>query len=47
MLFEVSPTDPAVLVAVTVLVALLGFAASGVPTLRAIRTDPMTALRSD
>ncbi len=47
MLFEVSPTDPVVLVVVTLLVAVLGFAASGVPTLRAIRTDPMTALRAD
>ncbi|MBK9547520.1 MAG: FtsX-like permease family protein [Gemmatimonadetes bacterium] len=43
-LFEISPTDPAVLGGVACLVALLGLLASGLPTLRAIRTDPVIAL---
>ncbi len=47
LLFEVSPTDPMVLVLVAVSVALLGLAASGVPTARAVRIDPVTALRGD
>ncbi len=46
-LFEISPTDPAVLGGVACLVALLGLLASGLPTLRAIRTDPVIALRAD
>jgi len=47
MLFEVSPTDPGVLGVVAVGVALLGLAASGVPTLRAVHVDPVVALRGD
>ena len=47
LLFEVSPTDPLVLAFVALGVAILGVAASGVPTARALRIDPVTALRGD
>ncbi len=47
LLFEVSPTDPAVLAGVVALVAALGVAASAVPTARAVRVDPVMALRGD
>jgi len=47
LLFEVSPTDPAVLAAVVVLVTALGLGASSVPTARAVRIDPATTLRGD
>jgi putative ABC transport system permease protein len=47
LLFEISPTDPAVLIAVPLLVIALGLAASSVPTARAVRIDPVTALRGD
>lgn len=47
LLFEVSPTDPLVLMVVALGVALLGLVASGVPTARAVRIDPVTALRGD
>jgi predicted permease len=46
-LFEVTPTDPAVLAAVSgVLLCAAGFAAY-VPTRRATRLDPMVALRAE
>ncbi|HMU61176.1 MAG TPA: ABC transporter permease [Gemmatimonadales bacterium] len=47
LLFEVSPTDPLVLALVALGVAILGLVASGVPTVRAVRVDPVTALRGD
>lgn len=46
-LFEVSPTDPAVLMVVVGLVAGLSLVATWVPTRRAVRIDPVIALRSD
>ena len=46
-LFEVSPTDPVVLATVTLGVLLLGLAASGLPTARAVRVDPASALRGE
>jgi predicted permease len=46
-LFEVSPTDPAVLMVVVGLVAGLSLVATWVPTRRAVRIDPVIALRAD
>ncbi len=46
-LFEVTPTDPATLAAVAGLLLLVALLAGLGPTRRALRADPMTALRSD
>jgi putative ABC transport system permease protein len=46
-LFEVTPTDPATLVAVSGVLLLVALIAGVGPTRRAIRIDPMTALRSE
>jgi putative ABC transport system permease protein len=46
-LFEVSPTDPATLLAVVAIVAAGGLLASYVPARRATRVDPMAVLRSE
>jgi len=46
-LFEVTPTDPATLVAVAGVLLLVAFIAGFAPTRRAMRVDPMTALRSE
>ena len=45
VLYEVSPLDPLVLVGVSALLALSGLAASIVPARRAMRVDPIIALR--
>jgi ABC-type lipoprotein release transport system permease subunit len=47
LLYEVSPTDPAVLTATCTGVFVVAAAASVVPALRALRIDPMVALRTD
>jgi putative ABC transport system permease protein len=47
MLYEVSPIDPGVLAATCVAVLLVTTLASYVPARRALRVDPMVALRSD
>lgn len=47
LLFEVSPTDPVVLVAVTALLVAIAIAASAVPAWRAARVDPGEALRAE
>ena len=46
-LFEVSPFDPLTFVAVALVLAACGTAATWLPARRAARVDPMTALRSD
>lgn len=45
LLFGVVPTDASVLLAVTGLIALAALAACSVPACRAIKVDPMVALR--
>ena len=45
MLFHVSAHDPAILVAVGAILALVAVAASAIPAWRAARVDPMVALR--
>jgi putative ABC transport system permease protein len=47
LLFDVSPTDPAVYVFVAVTLVLVAIAASFLPALRATRVDPNVALRTD
>jgi ABC-type antimicrobial peptide transport system permease subunit len=46
-LFEVSPTDPAVFIAVTALLSLATLVASYVPSRRATRVEPMMVLRAE
>jgi putative ABC transport system permease protein len=47
LLFEVSPTDPSVFVAIVVLLAVNGCLASYLPARRAARFDPVVTLRSE
>ncbi len=47
LLFEVTPTDPLTLAAVTSLLLVVATAATLVPARRAARVDPMTALRDE
>ena len=47
LLYEVSPTDVATLVAVTAVLALATLAANWLPARRAARVDPLVALRAD
>jgi putative ABC transport system permease protein len=47
VLFEVSPTDPATLAAVSGSLALVALVASAVPAWRAARVDPVQALRNE
>jgi putative ABC transport system permease protein len=46
LLFGVAPTDPASLAATTALLAIVAVAASIVPARRALRVDPLEALRA-
>ena len=47
MLHGVEPSDPLVLLGLVVSVMLVATTAALVPALRAVRADPMTALRSE
>jgi putative ABC transport system permease protein len=46
-LWNTSPYDPATLLAAVVVIACVGLAACYVPAARALRVDPMTALRME
>lgn len=46
-LFEVTPTDPGTLSAVVGVLCLVALVAGLAPARRAMRVDPMTALRSE
>jgi ABC-type antimicrobial peptide transport system permease subunit len=47
LLFEVSPTDPSVFSLVVVLVLITGTIAAFIPARRALRVDPLRALRDE
>jgi ABC-type antimicrobial peptide transport system permease subunit len=47
LLFEVEPTDPAVFASLALFTALVGLAASAIPALRAVRVDPLVALKAE
>ena len=47
LLYEVTPTDPIVLITTCLGVFLVALLASVIPALRALRVDPMTALRAE
>ena len=47
ILFGVSPTDPATFTAVAIALAAVALAACWIPARRALRTDPLEALRGN
>jgi ABC-type antimicrobial peptide transport system permease subunit len=47
LLFQVRPSDPATLVAVTVLLTVVAVVATLVPAFRATRVTPLVALRRE
>ena len=46
-LFEVKPTDPVTYAAVAAVLLLTGVLACAIPALRAMRVDPLVALRNE
>jgi ABC-type antimicrobial peptide transport system permease subunit len=46
-LYEITPTDSSTYLMVSVLVALVGFAAAYVPARRAARVDPLSVLKHE
>jgi putative ABC transport system permease protein len=46
-LYETSPLDPGTFLAVPLILVLVALAAGLFPAWRAVRTDPITALRAD
>jgi putative ABC transport system permease protein len=46
-LFEVQPTDPATYAAVALALLVTGLVACGIPAMRAMRVDPLVALRDE
>jgi predicted permease len=47
LLYDVTPTDPAVFIVVALLLALVGLAASSLPAYSATRVDPMNVIRHE
>jgi ABC-type antimicrobial peptide transport system permease subunit len=47
LLYGVSPSDPLTFMTVTVTIAVVAAAACVVPTRRAMRVDPLEAIRAD
>jgi ABC-type lipoprotein release transport system permease subunit len=47
LLYGISPLDPTSYALVAITLAAIALAACGVPTLRAVRVDPLLALRAD
>jgi putative ABC transport system permease protein len=47
LLYEVEPTDPIVFASLTVVTMLVALAASAAPAVRAMRIDPLVALKTD
>jgi ABC-type antimicrobial peptide transport system permease subunit len=47
LLFQVSPRDPLVLVGVVLVLLLTAVLAAWIPSLRATRVDPTTAMRAE
>jgi putative ABC transport system permease protein len=47
MLFEISPTDPLTFAAISLVLFVVALAATAVPARRAMRIDPLVALKND